>query len=639
MSGFIMRRNGPLHEWKKGESRSWIEDGFLWKVKSDSQFRKILVCPMSFRRRRATDCICQVSRHRETGRGVSGEPRLTQCRGGWRYMMVSSEEESTDLPLVVARSKRDQTRAIQRHNDFFAGDRIHLHHTCGDAVIIMFSVKRKLRKRPWTVCKSLCRQIRNQVCSDIFSGIYPCLRRLVLGIATCIPIVDTTPTCTRADVHFSRAHITVHNSLILSTLFQCCHIGIGSRWKGSVSRTSQKTLSSLRHVLVSLFGVPFLRFSLVASSLTCSLSRPSASSISLERTRLNPWPSAHWSGMSGCLAHPTPNTGHEPNFCLHKRGAHADQPPWQQPELPAPRRRHHNLHHRGPRRMSTLRSMQQQQAYRSKQSTHWRSSTSCRKYGDLITADHKVLSKYAVVVQDLAAQWIQSYPCKTKTSQETVKNNKSFSSRHTSQKLFIQTIHRNLANLLKIYHGMTALTTSSIRIKWYRWQSRPTSEGRFFSSIATVRTGWRRWSDSMECCCCLRKVQDLQVDGKTLYERRFGEPFKGPIIPFGAEVEYHPISTRDQTRLHQFGKKVLPGIILGYESVAGGIWKGDILIADLEDLENWMHQKFILEESSRKKFWSDKKMMNSYSRSKMVQQNCQEETTNWENPLWGLNQP
>ena len=43
-------------------------------------------------------------------------------------------------------------------------------------------------------------------------------------------------------------------------------------------------------------------------------------------------------------------------------------------------------------------------------------------FGDLITADHKVLSdncesrnnhRYAVVVQDLATQWIQAYPCKT----------------------------------------------------------------------------------------------------------------------------------------------------------------------------------------------------------------------------------
>ena len=51
--------------------------------------------------------------------------------------------------------------------------------------------------------------------------------------------------------------------------------------------------------------------------------------------------------------------------------------------------------------------------------------------GDLITADHKFLGeesesrnnhRYAVVVQDLASQWLQSYPCKTKTSQETQKS-------------------------------------------------------------------------------------------------------------------------------------------------------------------------------------------------------------------------
>ena len=50
-------------------------------------------------------------------------------------------------------------------------------------------------------------------------------------------------------------------------------------------------------------------------------------------------------------------------------------------------------------------------------------------------------------------------------------------------------------------------------------------------------------------------------------------------------LEYHPISTRDQSRLYQFGKKVLLGIFRGYQLIAGGIWKGDILIADLEDLE------------------------------------------------------
>ena len=57
------------------------------------------------------------------------------------------------------------------------------------------------------------------------------------------------------------------------------------------------------------------------------------------------------------------------------------------------------------------------------------------KLGDLTTADHKVLSdncesrnnhRYAVVVQDLATQWIQAYPCKNNSSQETQRSLQKF---------------------------------------------------------------------------------------------------------------------------------------------------------------------------------------------------------------------
>ena len=57
--------------------------------------------------------------------------------------------------------------------------------------------------------------------------------------------------------------------------------------------------------------------------------------------------------------------------------------------------------------------------------------------------------------------------------------------------------------------------------------------------------------------CYLRNIQDLLSDGKTPHERRFGMPFDGPVIPFGAMVEYHPISAKNQSRLHQFGAKSL----------------------------------------------------------------------------------
>ena len=78
---------------------------------------------------------------------------------------------------------------------------------------------------------------------------------------------------------------------------------------------------------------------------------------------------------------------------------------------------------------------------------------------------------------------------------------------------------------------------------------------------------------------------DLLSNGKTPYERCFGKQFNGPIIPFGSLVEYYPISAKDQSRIHQFGKKILPGLFLGYALYAGGIWKGDIMVAYIEELE------------------------------------------------------
>ena len=89
----------------------------------------------------------------------------------------------------------------------------------------------------------------------------------------------------------------------------------------------------------------------------------------------------------------------------------------------------------------------------------------------------------------------------------------------------------------------------------------------------------------MECYTYLRNVTDLLSDGKTPCERRFGQPSKGHIIPFGSLVEYQPITAKDQSRIHQFGKKVLPGLFLGYALYAGLICEGDVLVADLEELE------------------------------------------------------
>ena len=103
-----------------------------------------------------------------------------------------------------------------------------------------------------------------------------------------------------------------------------------------------------------------------------------------------------------------------------------------------------------------------------------------------------------------------------------------------SLKSFTLTIPWNLAKPVKIFPGIIARrhlihseTSGNAEIAVRR-----VKEG---TSAVLLQSGLNEswWADSMECYTYLRNVTDLLSDGKTLYERRFGKPFKGPIIPFG----------------------------------------------------------------------------------------------------------
>ena len=122
----------------------------------------------------------------------------------------------------------------------------------------------------------------------------------------------------------------------------------------------------------------------------------------------------------------------------------------------------------------------------------------------------------------IATQWIQSYPCKKKTSQDTEKSSRKFLEPSQRTKVLYtensvefgkscedlswnhrtSTPHRSETNgiperaVRRVKEGTSVLLQSQLDKKW--------------------------WSDFMECYCYLRYVQDL---GKTPYERRFGEPF------------------------------------------------------------------------------------------------------------------
>ena len=138
----------------------------------------------------------------------------------------------------------------------------------------------------------------------------------------------------------------------------------------------------------------------------------------------------------------------------------------------------------------------------------------------------------------------------------------------------------------------------------------------------------------------MRSVQDLLADGKSQNVRRFGWIIqKDQLYHLAHWLDISQKSERDKARIHQFGKKVLPGILLGYALIAGSLggrysdcwcWR----IGKVGCIRN-TSQKIECERSPD----NPQKIKKLYFLWHMVQQNYQEETTNSKNPLWDGNPP
>ena len=129
-------------------------------------------------------------------------------------------------------------------------------------------------------------------------------------------------------------------------------------------------------------------------------------------------------------------------------------------------------------------------------------------------ANHETIT--AVVVQDSATQWIQAYPCKTKTLQETQRSLQKFLEPDRKP----QVIYTD--NSLEFGKACEDLSLNHCTPTPHRSETngiaeravRRVKEG---TSAALLQSGLNEkwWADSMECFTYLRNVTDLLSDGKT----------------------------------------------------------------------------------------------------------------------------
>ena len=197
----------------------------------------------------------------------------------------------------------------------------------------------------------------------------------------------------------------------------------------------------------------------------------------------------------------------------------------------------------------------------------------------MITADHKVLSdnyesrnnhRYAVVVQDLATQWIQAYPCKNKTSQETQRSLQKFLEPERNPKVIYTDNSLEFGETCEDLYWNHCTSTphrsepNGIAERAVRRVKEGTSAVLLQSGLKKVG-GQILWN--VTPICETSQIYDLM--GRSPMKDVLGNHLKDRLFHLVHWLSITLYLRRTSQKIHQFGKKVLPGLFLGYALYAG----------------------------------------------------------------------
>ena len=167
-------------------------------------------------------------------------------------------------------------------------------------------------------------------------------------------------------------------------------------------------------------------------------------------------------------------------------------------------------------------------------------------FGDLITADHKVLSESCEARNNHRLQsWCKTWPPngsrRIRAKQKLLRKPKAACKSSWNPNRKSDVVHTdNSFEFGKVCEDLSRNHCASTphRSETNGIAERAVRRVKEGTSAVLLHSGLdeKWWADSMECSTYLRNVQDLLSDGETPYERRFGKPFRGPIIPFGSLV-------------------------------------------------------------------------------------------------------
>ena len=308
-------------------------------------------------------------------------------------------------------------------------------------------------------------------------------------------------------------------------------------------------------------------------------------------------------GSSDSQASKPQVSGNEP-----VRGEQADAVPPPPPSLPTRRKKSkskrvtkptgHNLYTHFPR-CPNCKICQEfkpiRDGCRSKQSERLDGIPIPARFGEQVRGDHKNLNakqqgasgeRNCFIMKDRHTSWLQSYATKTKDANETYMSMNRFTGTNNRIEHFFSDSSQEIKKACEM-KGALHDTGQPYRSETNGISERSVQKVKQGTSCTLGQSGWSEpwWPYAMMYFCFIANVLDVLMDGQTPYEKRFGCKFGGPIIPFGAEILYHPISPQDQSRTHQMASKMLRGIFMGYKQYEnGGGWSNLLYVADWDEV-------------------------------------------------------
>ena len=159
--------------------------------------------------------------------------------------------------------------------------------------------------------------------------------------------------------------------------------------------------------------------------------------------------------------------------------------------------------------------------------------------------------------------------------------------------------------------------TTQIRNKWDCWKSSAQSKRRYLSCIVAIRSKWKLvgrfyvllhlsaqrhrsiiwWEDAL-----------WKTFWATFYRTGHSVRFIGWVSPHNCEGSV------------KFGKKVLPGMFLGYALYAGEFGRVTYWLQTLRSWRRWTHRKSTRKDSMRKRWYFPKKKENLFSNRRWTNQ-------------------